>query len=251
VGALASPQDQRRQTHVASPKSFLRRRSPLRGRTRPDQTARTQGLVTYSWDRYSVTDMLVRWRHPGVAFNDTWGRRSPCGESRRAVCGPVPKADYNEKPLRARSYVTMPAVLPPRIRRLWAVALLPLLVCMLSGWSATGGWFCETGAPCRPDSALTCCCGIHTGDDDCCAPGSRRAEAARAHPCGCFYQSHSVEARRTHPGSPLSGPIAAPLIASITAPPPLLTARFARSPEPLAPPGRFRSPRSTRGPPHA
>jgi hypothetical protein len=27
------------------------------------------GLLTYSWDRYSVTGMLVRWRHPGIAFN--------------------------------------------------------------------------------------------------------------------------------------------------------------------------------------
>jgi hypothetical protein len=27
------------------------------------------GLLTYSWDRYSVTGMLVRWRYPGVAFN--------------------------------------------------------------------------------------------------------------------------------------------------------------------------------------
>ena len=26
-------------------------------------------LVTYSWDRYSVTGLLVRGRHPGVAFN--------------------------------------------------------------------------------------------------------------------------------------------------------------------------------------
>jgi hypothetical protein len=29
----------------------------------------SHGLVTYSWDRYSVTGMLVRWRHPGIAFN--------------------------------------------------------------------------------------------------------------------------------------------------------------------------------------
>jgi hypothetical protein len=27
------------------------------------------GLVSYSWDRFTVTGMLVRWRHPGVAFN--------------------------------------------------------------------------------------------------------------------------------------------------------------------------------------
>lgn len=27
------------------------------------------GLVTYSWDRYSVSGMLIRWRHPGIAFN--------------------------------------------------------------------------------------------------------------------------------------------------------------------------------------
>lgn len=27
------------------------------------------GLLSYSWDRYSVTGMLVRWRHPGIAFN--------------------------------------------------------------------------------------------------------------------------------------------------------------------------------------
>jgi len=26
-------------------------------------------LVTYSWDRYSVTGLLVRGRHPGIAFN--------------------------------------------------------------------------------------------------------------------------------------------------------------------------------------
>lgn len=29
----------------------------------------SHGLLTYSWDRYSVTGMLVRWRHPGIAFN--------------------------------------------------------------------------------------------------------------------------------------------------------------------------------------
>jgi hypothetical protein len=27
------------------------------------------GLLTYAWSRYSVTGMLVRWRHAGVAFN--------------------------------------------------------------------------------------------------------------------------------------------------------------------------------------
>mgnify|MGYP007078504674 CR=1 FL=1 len=27
------------------------------------------GLLTYSWDRYSVTGLLVRWRYPGVAFS--------------------------------------------------------------------------------------------------------------------------------------------------------------------------------------
>lgn len=27
------------------------------------------GLLTYAWDRFSVTGLLVRWRHPGVAFN--------------------------------------------------------------------------------------------------------------------------------------------------------------------------------------
>lgn len=29
----------------------------------------SHGLLTYSWDRYSVTGMLLRWRYPGVAFN--------------------------------------------------------------------------------------------------------------------------------------------------------------------------------------
>jgi hypothetical protein len=29
----------------------------------------SHGLVTYAWGRYSVTGLLVRWRHPGVAFN--------------------------------------------------------------------------------------------------------------------------------------------------------------------------------------
>jgi hypothetical protein len=29
----------------------------------------SHGLLTYSWDRYSVTGMLIRWRYPGVAFN--------------------------------------------------------------------------------------------------------------------------------------------------------------------------------------
>lgn len=29
----------------------------------------SHGLLTYAWDRYSVTGLLVRWRHPGVAFN--------------------------------------------------------------------------------------------------------------------------------------------------------------------------------------
>lgn len=29
----------------------------------------SHGLLTYSWDRYSVTGLLVRWRYPGVAFN--------------------------------------------------------------------------------------------------------------------------------------------------------------------------------------
>jgi len=27
------------------------------------------GLLTYSWERYSVTGLLVRWKHPGIAFN--------------------------------------------------------------------------------------------------------------------------------------------------------------------------------------
>lgn len=29
----------------------------------------SHGLLTYAWDRYGVTGMLVRWRHPGIAFN--------------------------------------------------------------------------------------------------------------------------------------------------------------------------------------
>lgn len=29
----------------------------------------SHGLLSYAWDRYSITGMLVRWRHPGVAFN--------------------------------------------------------------------------------------------------------------------------------------------------------------------------------------
>ena len=29
----------------------------------------SHGLLTYAWDRYSVTGVLVRWRHPGIAFN--------------------------------------------------------------------------------------------------------------------------------------------------------------------------------------
>ena len=29
----------------------------------------SHGLLSYSWKRYSVTGMLVRWRHPGIAFN--------------------------------------------------------------------------------------------------------------------------------------------------------------------------------------
>lgn len=26
-------------------------------------------LLSYAWDRYTVTGLLVRWRHPGIAFN--------------------------------------------------------------------------------------------------------------------------------------------------------------------------------------
>lgn len=29
----------------------------------------SHGLLTYSWDRYSITGLLVRWRHPGIAVN--------------------------------------------------------------------------------------------------------------------------------------------------------------------------------------
>lgn len=29
----------------------------------------SHGLLSYSWDRYSVTGLLVRWRYPGIAFN--------------------------------------------------------------------------------------------------------------------------------------------------------------------------------------
>jgi hypothetical protein len=29
----------------------------------------SHGLLTYAWDRYSVSGILVRWRHPGIAFN--------------------------------------------------------------------------------------------------------------------------------------------------------------------------------------
>ncbi len=29
----------------------------------------SHGLLTYSWDRYSVSGLLIRWRYPGVAFN--------------------------------------------------------------------------------------------------------------------------------------------------------------------------------------
>ena len=29
----------------------------------------SHGLLTYAWDRYSITGMLVRWRHPGIALN--------------------------------------------------------------------------------------------------------------------------------------------------------------------------------------
>lgn len=29
----------------------------------------SHGLLTYSWKQYSISGMLVRWRHPGVAFN--------------------------------------------------------------------------------------------------------------------------------------------------------------------------------------
>ena len=28
----------------------------------------SHGLLTYAWDRYSVTGLLVRWRHPGLAI---------------------------------------------------------------------------------------------------------------------------------------------------------------------------------------
>jgi hypothetical protein len=27
------------------------------------------GLLSYAWGRYSVTGMLIRWKHPGIAFN--------------------------------------------------------------------------------------------------------------------------------------------------------------------------------------
>lgn len=27
------------------------------------------GLLSYSWDRYSITGLLIRWRHPGFALN--------------------------------------------------------------------------------------------------------------------------------------------------------------------------------------
>ena len=29
----------------------------------------SHGLLTYSWSRFSVTGLLIRWRHPGIAFN--------------------------------------------------------------------------------------------------------------------------------------------------------------------------------------
>jgi hypothetical protein len=29
----------------------------------------SHGLVSYSWDRYTVTGLLIRWRHPGFAVN--------------------------------------------------------------------------------------------------------------------------------------------------------------------------------------
>lgn len=29
----------------------------------------SHGLLSYSWDRYSITGLLIRWRHPGIAFN--------------------------------------------------------------------------------------------------------------------------------------------------------------------------------------
>jgi len=29
----------------------------------------SHGLLSYAWERYTITGLLVRWRHPGVAFN--------------------------------------------------------------------------------------------------------------------------------------------------------------------------------------
>lgn len=29
----------------------------------------SHGLLSYAWKQYSLTGMLIRWRHPGVAFN--------------------------------------------------------------------------------------------------------------------------------------------------------------------------------------
>jgi len=29
----------------------------------------SHGLVSYAWKQYSITGLLVRWRHPGIALN--------------------------------------------------------------------------------------------------------------------------------------------------------------------------------------
>jgi hypothetical protein len=144
----------------------------------------------------------------------------------------------------------MPQVLPRRLRRLWAVAVLPLLVCMLSGWSSAGAWFCESGAQCEPGSSLTCCCGASVRPDDCCTPGSQETEASASHHCGCYYQSHSIEARGAQAGPRLTGPPAVPAYIAVAIQRPL-PVQFALAPEPLAPPGSLPSAAVTRGPPNA
>lgn len=139
--------------------------------------------------------------------------------------------------------------MPQRKRRLWAAVFLPLLVWMLSGWSASGGWYCAGGARCQPSAALTCCCG-HADPEDCCAdsPGS---VVASAHRCGCYFSAQSVDAQsgpeRLHVSFPA---LPAPLAAAWVVTPPSAP-RHLFAPEPLGPPGLTHSTRVTRGPPAA
>jgi hypothetical protein len=82
-------------------------------------------------------------------------------------------------------------------RRLFAVALLPLLIWMLSGWTGPGGWYCASGSQCEPPRAVTCCCGArNTAPDDCCdSDGGERHASLSGLACGCYYQGQAIDAR--------------------------------------------------------